>query len=208
MSIHYKRLGLNRLEDFQTYMLESYVTDPIETNTTGDGPALFKSFQPPEFLYTLLNWEPIQIIAGSNNVTPAYFNIIGLPQQEYPIVEMSKEIKAHVKKQKEAGQLNIEWLLRVTMYVPIKNGADHTLELYDSESGQLVDSVALTTPIIVSNDLNVKSIINNTAGCWHVQMNFFASHVYAQTGATLLSSLGTPIRPQTLSCPDSQYLPD
>ena len=208
MSIYYKRLGLNRLEDFQTHMIENYVTTPIEPNITGDGPPLYKSFQPPEFLYTLLNWEAIQILTGSNAVTPGYFNIIGLPQQEYPKVEISKQIKTHVATQKEAGQLNTWWLLRLTMYVPIKNGADHTLELYDAESGQLVDSVALTTPIIVSNDLHVKSVINNPAGCWHVQFCFLTQGAYFQTGETLITSLTTAMKPVSVSFPNSQYLPD
>lgn len=208
MSIYYKRVGLNRLADFQTYMLENYVTNPIETTSVGDGPSLFKSFQPPEFLYTLLNWEPIQMLAGSNELVPAYFNIIGLPQQEYPIVEISKEIKAHVKVQKQAQQMNIFHFLRLTMYVPIKNGADHTLEFYNAESGQLVDSAVLTTPILVSNDLHVKSLINNPEGCWHVQFCFLASHAYGQTGETLITRLQTAMRPGSLGLTATQILPD
>lgn len=207
MSKYYRRLTLNRLEDFQSWMIENYATTPIETNVPGDVP-LFKTAQPEEYRYTLLAWEPVQILTGSNSITPNYFTIMGLPQQEYPTVEMSKAVKAHVQAQRDAHQIVVWHFLKLTMYVPIVNGADHVVELYDKDTGEFQDSFALTTPVVVSNDSHVKSVINNPAGAWHVQFNFLTSHMYGQAGETLISSLHTAMKPVSISIPDSQYLPD
>jgi hypothetical protein len=207
MSNYYRRFTLNRLEDFQAWMIENYVTSPVEPNVFGDVP-LFKTAQPEEYRYNLFGWEPIQFITGSNNIHPAYFQITGLPQQEYPVTEMSKEVKQHVQAQRDAKQLVIWHFLKITMYVPILNGADHVLELYDAETGAFQDSVALTTPIIVSNDSHVKSVVTNPNGAWHASINFVTSHMYAQSGETLITRTRTAMKPVAFSIPDSQYLPD
>jgi hypothetical protein len=207
MSNYYRRFTLNRLEDFQAWMIENYVTSPIETNVPGDVP-LFKTRQPEQYRFDLFGWEPIQFITGSNNIHPAYFQITGLPQQEYPPVEMSKEVKQHVQNQRDTKQLVIWYMLKISMYIPIVNGADHVLELYDPVTGEFQDSVALTTPIIVSNDSHVKSVINNPEGAWHVDINFVTSHMYNQTGETIISRTRTAMKPVAFSIPDDQYLPD
>lgn len=207
MSAYYKRVSLNRLGDFQTAISDLYVTDPIQTNVQGPV-ELFKTFQPEEYLYNLFGWPPVQILTGSNDVHPAYCQIIGLPQQEYPIVPVTKEVKDHVQAQRDARQLVIWHFLKLALYVPIANGEDHTIELYDPETNELQDSFALTTPVLVSTDSNMKSVINNPNGAWHVQFNFLTSHAYAQTGPTLITRLSTAMRPVSLGFAASQQLPD
>lgn len=207
MSKYYRRLTLNRLEDFQSWMIDNYVTTPIETNVPGDVP-LFKTAQPEEYKYTLLAWEPIQILTGVNNISPMYFQIVGLPQQDYPITEMSKAVKNHVRAQREAKLMTVTHFLKLTMYVPIVNGADHILELYDKDTGEFQDSFSLRTPVIVSNDSHVKSVINNPDGAWHVQFNFVTTVMYQQTGETLITRTALAVKPVQISIPNEQYLPD
>jgi len=208
MSEYYKRLQLNNLEQFQTTISDLYVTDPIVSNVTGPIP-LFKSGQPePEYKYSLLAWAPIQILTGSNSISPAYFRVFGLPQQTYPIVEQGHDIKVHHRQARDSKEVLTAHLLQLIMYIPILNGADHTIELYDPDSEELLDSFALTTPVLVDSNLKMKSVINNPNGCWHVQIQFVTKHAYAMTGNMLLQTIGTPMAPGALSFPASQILPD
>lgn len=207
MSAYRRRVHLNNLEQFQSAISDLYVTDPIVPNTDGPYP-LFKTFQPEEYLYNLLGWPPVQILTGANDITPVYLQIIGLPQQEYPIVEMSKEVKQHVQTQRQAKQLVIWHFLKLAMYIPISNGADHTIELYDPVTNELQDSFALTSPVLVSTDSNIKSVVNNPNGAWHVQINFLTSHSYAQTGETLITRLETAMVPISVGLAKTNLLPD
>lgn len=208
MSAYRKRLYLNNLEQFQSAVSDLYVTDPIVSNVDGPIP-LFKSYQPePEYKYTLLSWPVIQILTGSNNISPGYFQVFGLPQQTYPIVEQGKEVKDHHRQQRDLKQVVVAHYLRLILYVPILNGDDHTVELYDPDTEELLDSFALTTPVLVNSDLKMKSIVNNSQGSWHVQLHFITKHAYGNTGSMLLQTVGTPLHPNSLSFPASQILPD
>lgn len=207
MQTNYKRILLNKLDEFQQMITDLYVHSPIEPNAFGDVP-LFKTRQPEEFTYSLTEWEPVKLIAGSNTIHPAYIQIIGLPQQEYPIVEISKSTKELVASQRENLQLRIWHYLKATLFVPVAGCDDAIIELYN-DAGELVESLPFTTCIMVNDDLKIKTVVNNPAGSWYASINFLSQQMWgARNGAIVMKYMTSAMCPVAITLPPEQILPD
>jgi hypothetical protein len=207
MQNNYRRIALHKLAEFQQMMADLYVHTPIETNTFSEVP-VFKTRQPEEFYYSLTSWEPAQLLAGNNTIHPAYFQIFGLPQQDYPIVEISKETKQHVANQRANLQLRIWHHLRVTLFIPVAGCDDMVLELYN-DADELVETLPFTTCIMLNDDLKIKTVVNNPAGSWYVAINFLSQQMWgARHGNTVIEHMNRPMCPVAVTLPPDQILPD
>ncbi len=207
MQTNYRRIALNNLEEFQQAITELYVHTPIEPNTFG-AVDTFKARQPEEFYHSLSQWPPANVLLSNNTIQPAYIQITGLPQQEYPIVEISKSTKDFVASQREKMLLRIWYYLKATLYVPVAGCDDMVLELYNDDE-ELVESIPFTTCIMINDDLKIKTVVNNPNGSWFVTFNFLSQQMWgSRRGYNVINHMTTAMCPVGIQLPPEQILPD